>query len=462
MFICKKTGRQFEKFRSLMIHIRNQYDNLLEAYLNEKEIKEIPKCPFCEKGRKFKSFNIGFQLTCGGNECIQKLYEQVNKQLGDNRKLKYKDGYDEFIKQNIDFYKLHLHEKGIEDPFFKKKSNRYLASVMAANIKNKDIYNNKFWFEKRICECCKEEYEISTFSDRLRCSEYCYRIKGTELPKKFVNGFYIKDNYTIPKKEDLVVGYWYDSFFQLYVPIRKHSLGFENYYFKQQNIDLLSYYNHHNLMQECIICSKFYLRFRPNVLDNELNFVKIKKQLNHCTSRKCYTECVKNRLFENMFSEETGNKISASLRKRVSEGYTPKATNSWCHTRIEFDGHLFRSSWELAFWLINKNPFLEFETIRIPYFFENKIKNYIVDFVDTKNNIIYEIKPLECRNTDQIVAKINSAKTWCLDNNYFYVIIGIEYFVKYKQFLENYLYAFPDLKKILSSVKKYEQKFCKN
>lgn len=214
------------------------------------------------------------------------------------------------------------------------------------------------------------------------------------------------------------------------------------------------------MLINCIVCNKEYLKYRPNILDYNFNFLKNKKELDHCSNKKCYRTCFKNRMFKNLFSKETGDKISKSLIEKIKNGYNPKATNGWCKSRITVDGNHFRSSWELAFYILNKDKNLEFESIRIPYFYEGKNRNYITDFVDRSNNVIYEIKPKECFSNEQIKIKTHSAINWCLKNNYEYVIIGLDYFLKYKIILEENLKLFPDLRKILGAIYTYERKFC--
>lgn len=116
MFISKKTNRSFENFRSFVNHLHHNYPTFLDAYLFEKEIKEIPKCPFCEQNRKFKGWEDGFHQTCGSKDCLRKLSKIVNIKIGSNAKEFFIEGYDEFIKNNIDFYKENFHKRNIVDP----------------------------------------------------------------------------------------------------------------------------------------------------------------------------------------------------------------------------------------------------------------------------------------------------------------------------------------------------------
>src|SRR5574343_584900 len=86
---------------------------------------------------------------------------------------------------------------------------------------------------------------------------------------------------------------------------------------------------------------------------------------------------------------------SEGTRKGILNGtFTPKITNSWCHSRtkiiIKNKIVYVRSSWEAFFYI--KNPNLQYEKLRIPYEHNNQTKIYLVDFIDYENKMVYEIK----------------------------------------------------------------------
>lgn len=125
------------------------------------------------------------------------------------------------------------------------------------------------------------------------------------------------------------------------------------------------------------------------------------------------------------------------MKERIATGqWTPNITNTWTHwdAKIEFNGTTkrFRSSWEACVWL--SNPSWEYETIRVPY------KNSVVicDFVDTKNRIVYEVKPCSRYRVEK--TKINAIIKWCLDNQYKFIWINehnILSFVDKSVFVDN-------------------------
>lgn len=131
--------------------------------------------------------------------------------------------------------------------------------------------------------------------------------------------------------------------------------------------------------------------------------------------RTCSKECQrKERSMAQMGSGNTSHKMSDETRSRAAEkqstsmknkvmsGYTPKSENYLTHGYIEFrhiDNTIrrVRSLWELIYWL--EYPYLQYETVRVPYFCTrtNKHRIYIADFYDPNTNTIYEVKPLKYR-----------------------------------------------------------------
>lgn len=126
-------------------------------------------------------------------------------------------------------------------------------------------------------------------------------------------------------------------------------------------------------------------------------------------------------------------KQSKTMRKMIVDGrFTPNITNSWTHwnAAINIDGNIkrFRSSWEACFYL--SNPYLEYETIRVPYVNENnKCKITIVDFYDRKKRILYEIKPRITFIKQQ--EKINAIIDYCINNNIKFIWINEKNILEY-------------------------------
>ena len=75
---------------------------------------------------------------------------------------------------------------------------------------------------------------------------------------------------------------------------------------------------------------------------------------------------------------------------------------------------------------------MEYEKLRIPYFdtSKQKIRNYIIDFIDFNNKKVYEIKPKRCIDLRENPEKIKSLEKWCFENGFQMEIISEDYFEK--------------------------------
>lgn len=123
-------------------------------------------------------------------------------------------------------------------------------------------------------------------------------------------------------------------------------------------------------------------------------------------------------------------KQSEQVKQRILNGeFTPKTTNRLNHSRIKYDGHSFRSSWELAFYkdMKAKGVNIEYETLRVTYKFKGKNHVYITDFVDHDNKIVYEVKPKRLVEDPKTMAKEQAAIEWCKENGYTFEYIHEDY-----------------------------------
>lgn len=165
-------------------------------------------------------------------------------------------------------------------------------------------------------------------------------------------------------------------------------------------------------------------------------------------------------------SEETrknmGRKASIKMKKLILEGkFNPCVTNSWCHSKIKIKFRRgneiviqnVRSSWEAFYQLLNPN--LEYEKLRVPYFYNNSWHTYIVDFIDLSNNIAIEIKPDKESYKEKNRIKEKALIEWCNQNNYTYKRIGESYFSSIK-WNESLISDQPDYNKLSNpKFKKY-------
>lgn len=157
-------------------------------------------------------------------------------------------------------------------------------------------------------------------------------------------------------------------------------------------------------------------------------------------------------------SKETRKRIGREngqrIKRMIAEGtFTPNITNSWakslCTISLEGKYIKLRSSWEAYFQL--HNPMCKYEKLRVPYNYKNEWKNYIIDFIDIDNRVIYEIKPNSESNNKINTIKREAAIQWANLNNYKYIEINDDWFKS--NYNERLLEGQPDekrLKRLLS------------
>lgn len=128
-------------------------------------------------------------------------------------------------------------------------------------------------------------------------------------------------------------------------------------------------------------------------------------------------------------------KNSKKMKENIKEGrFIPNITNSWAKSRCDISFNRngenvnikTRSTWDAYFQLYNTH--LLYEKLIIGYKFKKEYHNYIVDFVDHENKIIYEIKPNSTAKDIKNLAKERYARKWCKDNGYRYVMIKNRWF----------------------------------
>ena len=146
----------------------------------------------------------------------------------------------------------------------------------------------------------------------------------------------------------------------------------------------------------CSFCGKE-TEFTTQLSRHEKGYYK------YCNS-KCFSDDWSNRQkgtnnTSYRMSEETklnsNKKISNTLKEKIKNGeYTPKITNSWCKSmiRIEINNEtkMFRSSWELYFYL--KNQHLSYEELRVPYIGTDKKDIFTIITLNSKGEL-RRIKP---------------------------------------------------------------------
>lgn len=137
---------------------------------------------------------------------------------------------------------------------------------------------------------------------------------------------------------------------------------------------------------------------------------------------------VKNGMFGKNHSIEYKQEQSQRMKELILLGkFTPNSNNRNTHWDSFYQDKKYRSSWEALYQYFDKEA--EYETLRIPYRFDNRDYIYIIDFVNYKTKTVVEVKPKELLSDKKTQAKVSAAQDWCNDNGYNFVIADKAYFI---------------------------------
>lgn len=126
-----------------------------------------------------------------------------------------------------------------------------------------------------------------------------------------------------------------------------------------------------------------------------------------------------------MSQEQREYKSELMKRKILSGEFTPNSNNRNTHWDSFYNGKKYRSSWEALYQYFD--PEAEYETLRIPYCYNNNKHIYILDFVNHQTKVVVEVKPKELLQDSKTQVKIRTASQWCASNGYEFIIIDKEY-----------------------------------
>lgn len=136
----------------------------------------------------------------------------------------------------------------------------------------------------------------------------------------------------------------------------------------------------------------------------------------------------KNGMFGKTYSAEMKDKQSKTMKDLILAGkFTPNSNNRNTHWEALYKNKKYRSSWEALYHYFDNDA--EYETLRIPYKFNNKYHIYIIDFVNHKTKTVIEVKPRELTEDPRTRAKISYAGSWCDENGYTFVLADKDYFL---------------------------------
>lgn len=136
----------------------------------------------------------------------------------------------------------------------------------------------------------------------------------------------------------------------------------------------------------------------------------------------------KNGMFGKKHSIEYKQEQSQRIKELILIGkFTPNSNNRNTHWDTFYQGKKYRSSWEALYQYFDNEA--EYETLRIPYRFDNKDFVYIIDFVNHKTKTVIEVKPKALLEDKKTKAKLSAAKKWCDDNGYNFVVADEVYLI---------------------------------
>ncbi len=477
-FVCNKTGRTFNSRRGLLNHLLFVYPNETaeQIYLQENNII-APVCKYCDNICEFISFHEGYHIRCSSSECKHKYKADTVRH--NNKKIAAGiSGYDQIILNNKELYISAFLGNSIIDPLdgMIHKTTRFITHRSETSLKGAVFYEDK------VCEICGETFSCNFIrqSEKKCCSNRC------ELLRNLQSAYYTRNHRQIDStnfehndqvidfdvlksmtieefsefcsqriipyipadiKQDKIKKIIWNSFKRngehYFDPINKihcniltnkHGFRFNNTLRMLINNGFIKLSDYINIFTPCEECGVIYEHNFTYRVDENYNFVlSDKSQYNYC-SVACYNVFKQSGKMSTRYirSEESRDKQSTFLKNAILTGaFTPKNTNSWCKSRIYYDGMNFRSTWEFMYYFTIKDMYTDFgfEKVRIPYFdpVKNKNRVYIVDFF-LDNHTLVEVKPESKLSDSTTIAKLDALYKYAEDNNYKVLICGDDYF----------------------------------
>lgn len=449
MYFCRKTKREFDSKTGILNHLMKVYNNSEEAYLNENNV--IPsKCIYCGNDAKFISFFQGYHYRCDSKECIERSkFEGINKS-NFYRKEKWNQIRKEYlcyIKRNILFYYRNKENTYIVDPFF----NENIKDFKLKQYIRRKLKNDVFVIVK--CKICGNNIKRQFLDlERTVCRKsFCLRNKNKNIDfpilwnGKDVNNFYhmlviqgesFENAFYEVSKRCRDKNLWkfiikpgkypYDYF---KCPINKYIIPLT-----RNSSRIVKYLEFNQIDVE-----EYYSKFLPKYISYCKNcgtFIRLSKDLLKEVKEKfcckdCYYKYKRNNPDQYEVLSKTRKKLSDNMKKMIENGLIVPERNIWNGENVELNGMRYRSTWEAVFHYLN--PDLHYEDLIIKYFSESdqKERNYIIDFVDWKKKLLYEIKPSSFHKDTNFMDKKKSTEKWCNENGFSFLIIDESYFKNY-------------------------------
>ena len=437
-------GVNYDNFKS-MLNVARGYakekgidlNSYLKTLYDENNPNCSKTCSRCGADTEYISYTKGYKQCCYSKEC-----------------------YKNFILRNEEYYS-NLPANSFVD-LYDGRAHEIAFTKIFANVTSEIAKQVLPFFKEHKCEWCGKEMRTNVF-DRISstCSKECKHNligkKGSEKKQKVLEK--VSDDLDVlrplnhkifssfsfpahidkksakkhfllrvPKQEDQI---YYSSEYDLFFMKRYTNVDtYEMFIRDYLNEDVREHYSKDSSkVQRCRTCESIigYI----DVYGNKIDWSK-----SGCCSHKCYHEFIRKDNSSILRGAETKAKQSATMKDRIASGaFTPPVTNSWCKSRlvVEIQGKSVpcRSSWDAAFQIVNPN-FL-YEDVRISYTFDGKERNYIVDFHDSDNRILYEVKPDGNKSDPIVIAKEAAALEWCDKNGYKFEFVSDSWFFENRE-----------------------------
>lgn len=427
---------------SISNYIRwDKFESSEQFYKHHYNLETTPLCQYCDDYAEYESFNKGYKKYCN----YYKHADVIRKEALVKRKITLDTishniiNYDDFIFKNINFYLSNDYPK--IDIF----DNNYLRSI--SKVRNKSSTNLKFFDIDIKCICCNIDIKYNVFNyNKLYCNNkscsntiryneefidmvllYNFNIHQYSIFKRTntlnldfhqINELFNKYGFEITKM--IISGFCIEyNEHLLYRQFLKYDFSFLKNNIKDDK-----------MIRICKCCNKEYIYKDLYITNNKNYYEKIIGAEYSCKNKKCYHNILTLCLYDRDMSEQ-----SRKLKEKIFNGsFTPNITNSWANSKtfLKMYNKNFRSTWEAYFYLyMNYNNIkIEYEKLRIKYYdsIQKKERNYITDFIDETNKILYEIKPYCHLSNQNVIDKEEYTKQWCIQNDYTYTFITEEWF----------------------------------
>lgn len=390
-------SRNFKNYRNRKL--LKKYGDYRTAYLVENDVDSLPICPYCGLRELIHVRYGDFKCTCGDKECIHKLQIECNREIARKLVEKTRENLEKWTSENSDVIKEYTQDccycGTTVDPIVKFDSHGKITKI-----------EKRKHCGSKVCVQIERNRTVSIES-YTKFRELAERMltTGEDVCEEILSLEYGGGSYVDPE-----VNYLWKALCsgrRLWWNLQENRLELAD--------GVYNYVNQYRLATPrlCIRCGEE----TPN-------------GRKYCSSH-CYWENLRDGIGLRDYSEEERLAQSERLKKMIRDGkFKPCVTSTFTHVKVIYDDIPYRSTWEAIFKMIQEvyGNTIEYEPLRVKYQIDGRWRNYIPDFVDTNNRIVYEIKP-DCRMESlEVQLKDESLLVWCTENGYNRVFVSETYF----------------------------------